>query len=372
MTAFAAFTLAVWAVAFWLLARGLRRIPRVERAGSVDASVTIVVAARNEEPGVERAARSLLAQRQPGLSVVAVDDRSEDGTGAILDRLAAVEPALRVVHVAALPDGWLGKNHALHVGAAQADTEYVIFADADVVMDPDAVASALSHARENGLDHLAVFPRMVARGALLNATIGVFTVLFALRFRPGEADDPERGGHVGVGAFNLVRREAYEAVGGHLSIRLRPDDDLRLGRLLKESGARSAAAYGDHLLRVEWYPSVVALTRGLRKNAFAAAEYRPWLVAFLVALLLAFHVGPFLAVGVATGPARALFAGACAFAFAAFDRSAGRFGVPRWTALLYPAGALVVAYAIAAATVRALVTGGVEWRGTVYPLDRLR
>lgn len=372
MNGLAAFTLAGWAVALWLLARGLRRIPRLRRAGPAEGSVTVVVAARNEECGVERGLRSLLAQRQPGLRVVAVDDRSEDRTGAILDRLAAVEPALRVAHVAALPDGWLGKNHALHVGAAQADTEYVVFADADVVMDPDAVSSALFHARENGLDHLAVFPRMVARGALLNATIGVFTVLFALRFRPWDAGDPERGGHVGVGAFNLVRREAYDAAGGHRSIGLRPDDDLRLGRLLKESGGRSAAAYGDHLVRVEWYPSIAALTRGLRKNAFAAAEYRPWLVAFLVAVLLAFHVWPFVGVWVATGPARALFAGACALAMLAFDRSAGRFGVRRWTALLYPAGALVVTYAIAAATVRALVTGGVEWRGTVYPLDRLR
>jgi hypothetical protein len=372
VSALAAFTAAGWAIAFVLLARGLARIPRLLPAAGPDVPAAVIVAARNEERDVERAVRSLLSQDQPGLRIVVVDDRSDDATGAILDRLAAASPTLGVVHVADLPAGWLGKNHALHVGAAAADADWLIFADADVVMRPDAVGSALAHARLRGLDHLAVFPRMVARGALLNAAIGVFTVLFSLRFRPWAASDPDSTAHVGVGAFNLVRREAYESVGGHRSIALRPDDDLRLGRLLKEAGGRTEAAYGDRLLSVEWYGSVQALVRGLRKNAFAAVEYRGWLVAGLVALLLAFHVGPFAAALLTSGAARELFAVAAGFAVLSFDRSAGRFGVTRWTALLYPAGALVVAYAIAAATVRALRTGGVEWRGTVYPLAELR
>ncbi|HSM37640.1 MAG TPA: glycosyltransferase [Longimicrobiales bacterium] len=372
MTALAAFTAAGWAVACWMLVRGLRRIPRLSTAEPAPESVAIIVAARDEERDVERAVRSLLAQEHPGLEVVVVDDRSGDATGAILDRMARDHGALRVLHVASLPAGWLGKNHALHEGAATVAADWLVFADADVIMRPDAVASAVAHARGRGLDHLAVFPRMIARGALLNATVGVFTVLFALRFRPWAAADPESRAHIGVGAFNLVRRTAYEAMGGHRSIALRPDDDLRLGRALKEAGGRSAAAFGDRLLAVEWYRSVPDLVRGLRKNAFAAVEYRPWLVAVVVALLLAFHVGPFAALLLTEGVARLLFGAAAGLAMLSLDRSAGRFGVTRTSALLYPAGALVVAYAIGAATVRALWTGGVEWRGTIYPLAALR
>jgi cellulose synthase/poly-beta-1,6-N-acetylglucosamine synthase-like glycosyltransferase len=230
VSALAAFTAAGWAIAFVLLARGLARIPRLLPAAGPDVPAAVIVAARNEERDGERAVRSLLSQDQPGLRIVVVDDRSDDATGAILDRLAAASPTLGVVHVADLPAGWLGKNHALHVGAAAADADWLIFADADVVMRPDAVGSALAHARLRGLDHLAVFPRMVARGALLNAAIGVFTVLFSLRFRPWAACDPASNPHVGVGGLNKVRREAEESVGGHRSVARRAVDGQRHGR----------------------------------------------------------------------------------------------------------------------------------------------
>lgn len=366
-------TLAGWLVAAAMLAAGLRRIPTLppRPAGTVP-DVTLVVAARNEARHVEEAVRSLLDQTHPDLRVVVVNDRSEDATGEIVDRLAADAPALRVVHVDGLPDGWLGKNHALHLGAAGADTEYLVFADADILMAPEAVAIASGYAHANDLDHLAAFPRMRARGWLLNATIGVFTILFSLRFRPWRASDPESDAHVGVGAFNLVRTAAYRAVGGHRTISLRPDDDVRLGRIVKEAGFRSTGAYAHHLLEVEWYPDVRALIRGLRKNAFAAVEYNAPLVALVLALLAAFHIWPFLAVFLVSGPARALFGGAALVACGCFLASAARFGVRPLAAPLYPVGAAIVAYAIGAATLRALATGGVEWRGTVYPLESLR
>ncbi|MEN8375452.1 MAG: glycosyltransferase [Gemmatimonadota bacterium] len=373
MTALGLLTAAGWLAATAMLAAGLRRIPRLRPRGSAPAvTAAVVVAARNEEAHVEAAMRTLLAQRHAGLRIVAVDDRSTDRTGAILDRLAATDGRLEVVHVRELSAAWLGKNHALHVGARAARADFLVFADADVRLHPDAVATALDHALRGALDHLALFPRMRSPGAVLSAAVGVFTVLFALRFRPWLAGDPGSRAHVGVGAFNLVRTEAYRSVGGHQRIALRPDDDLRLGRILKEAGFSSGAAYGDSLAEVEWYGSVPELIRGLRKNAFAAVDYRPWLVALVVASLFAFHVWPFVAVVLLSGLDRVLFGLAAALAVAAFTASARRFGLRAWTAALYPLGAAIIGYAIAAATVRALVTGGVEWRGTVYPLDRLR
>ncbi|MEL6906247.1 MAG: glycosyltransferase family 2 protein, partial [Planctomycetota bacterium] len=219
----------------------MRRIASLEPVSDAAAAdgpaptVALVVAARDEADAVERAVRSLLAQADtfpPGaLAVVAVDDRSSDGTAAILDRLAAENDALRAVHVEALPDGWLGKNHALHLGAeAAGDVDFLLFTDADVEFEPGAVRAVAAHAWTNDLDHLAGGPRVVARSFALQGMIATFGVLFALFTRPWSHGDPRRDTACGVGALNLVRRTAYERAGGHAAIRLFVDDDLRLGR----------------------------------------------------------------------------------------------------------------------------------------------
>jgi cellulose synthase/poly-beta-1,6-N-acetylglucosamine synthase-like glycosyltransferase len=150
----AALALAGWVRLAWLARvdrRALLPLPPAPADGLP--TVTAVVPCRNEAAAVERAMRSVLAQDLPGLRVVAVDDRSGDGTGEILDRLAAADARLEVLHVRALPDGWLGKNHACHAGAARAAGEWILFTDGDVVLAPDALSRALAAARAHGLGH---------------------------------------------------------------------------------------------------------------------------------------------------------------------------------------------------------------------------
>jgi glycosyltransferase involved in cell wall biosynthesis len=273
--------------------------------------------------------RSLLAQERVELRVVAVDDRSGDGTGAILDGLARADPRLEVIHVAALPDGWLGKNHACHEGALRARGDWVLFTDADVVFAPDALRRAVDVARAHGLGHLAVAPRLVAPGLLERAFVTFFTALLA----------------------PLVRVA-----------------DLR-----RSGEPQGVAAPGPHV-QVRWQHGFAPSVLGLVKNAFAALEYRPAVAlagaagaalagAAPLAILLA---GPGVPARVLAGLALAI---ALAHHAAAARHVSGSSGAE---ALLLPLCALSFSAAVLASAVVAWARGGVVWRGTHYPLERVR
>jgi cellulose synthase/poly-beta-1,6-N-acetylglucosamine synthase-like glycosyltransferase len=173
-------------------------------------SVSVVVAARDEREAVESALRSLLEQDYPGrLEVIAVDDRSTDGTGDVMTGLAARMPGrLRHLRVDRLPEGWLGKNHALWLGAGEAEGGWLLFTDADVRFETDCVRLAVRHALDEGFDHLALAPELVSRGTVLKSFVAAFSLVFEVTQRPWRVSDPEAKESVGVGAFNLVRREA--------------------------------------------------------------------------------------------------------------------------------------------------------------------
>jgi cellulose synthase/poly-beta-1,6-N-acetylglucosamine synthase-like glycosyltransferase len=356
------------------LALGLRSLPRVRDAGTggEQPPVSVVVAARDEAPHIAAAALSMLDQNYPALELVAVDDRSTDGTGEILDRLADLDPRLRVIHVDTLPAGWLGKNHALQRGADAATGSILLFTDADVVMRPGAIARAVSIMEKGGLDHLALAPKILAGTVPATVVVTVFLSLFSAFFRPWRARDPESRWHVGIGAFNLVRAAAYRAIGGHGALPLRPDDDVRLGRALKAAGCRQAAVLGTGSVEVQWYPSLGAMARGLRKNAFAVVDYRLSLVAAGTLLPVVFIFWPVVALFVTTGAILWLNAGVVAVGALAVADTARIHGLPLWTGIAYPLGSLILLWIIWAAALRAVRRGAVEWRGTEYPLELLR
>lgn len=359
----------------WLIAAG-RKIPRlggVPPLGDAEMpSVSIVVAARNEARGIEAGLRSLLALDVPRLQVIAVDDRSDDGTGAILDRFAASEPRLTVVHVGALPPGWLGKNHALWLGASQATGELLLFTDADVVMAPDTLRRAAAFMRRGEVDHLTAGMHVDMPGWLLQAFGVTFGVIFAVFTRPWKAKDPRSKAHVGVGAFNLLRPEAYRRIGTHQAIAMRPDDDLKLGKLVKKHGLRQDFVNAADLIRVEWYHSVPEAIHGLRKNAFAGVDYRlaPVLLGTVTQPL--FFIWPFVAVLVTDGPTRLLNAAAVAAMLVMFAGAAREQKVRWWYGFAWPLAHLLFLVAVWNATLYALLRRGIEWRGTHYPLDELK
>ena len=375
-TALALLALSAWILLGLLGLRTRRALLRLDgpAPGEPLPAVDVVVPCRNEAAGVERAIRSLLAQDLPALRIVAVDDRSTDGTGAILDRLAEGEARLEVLHVSALPEGWLGKNHACAAGARRAAGEWLLFTDGDVVFAPDAVRRALGAARDRGLGHLTLVPRFVAPGFAERAFVTAFAALLAPAARIWELRRAGTRGFFGVGAFNLVLRAEYERVGGHGRLAMEVVDDVKLGMLLRRSGVPQGVADGNGLLSVRWQHGLVPSVLGLVKNAFAAVEYRSGVAlaaaaagAFLGAAPLGLALlAPTLGARVAAALALAVSMLHHAEAARRLGRGSGAEG------LLLPACVLALAGVLVGSAAAARVRGGVVWRGTHYPLERIR
>lgn len=349
--------------------RALRDLPPL--AGSLP-RVSIVIPARNEERNLEGALRSVLALDYDDLEIDVVDDRSTDHTGEILDRMAAADPRLRIVHVRELPPGWLGKNHALWLGAEKATGEFLLFTDADVVMAPSTLRRAVGAMVGDRLDHLTAAPEIERPSALFEMFIGAFSLFFTLFTKPWKAKDPESPSHVGIGAFNLVRAAAYRAAGGHRAIAMRPDDDLKLGKLLKKNGFRQEFVFGMGMLRVEWYASVRELIQGLMKNAFSGVDYRVGVVVIATVAQLLMLVWPFLALFLTSGATRWLNLASVLVLVALCWINAPLAGVRRWHGLGFPFATLLFLYIVWRAMVLTLWRGGIDWRGTHYPLAELK
>lgn len=375
------FWLAIVTLALWLgigvwWAQGVARMTRLSQwPGGEPATwpaVTVVVAARNEAEEVADAMTSLLALDYPDLEVIAVDDRSSDATGTILEDLATQHPRLRVEHVARLPEGWLGKTHALHVGASRAGGSWLLFTDADVHFAPATLRRAVAYALARDLEHLAALPRFVAAGPFVGAFMGAFALLFSIYTRLWNAADPESDAAVGIGAFGLVRRDAYDRIGGHEAVRMRPDDDLALGEAMKAAGARQEAVFASDLVEVAWYSDVRQAIRGMRKNAFAGLDYSIVRSAGVVIALLVTHVLPFVAVFFTSGVTRWTFLAVAATVLAIYAWNQRITGHPWLYGWLHPLGVAFLCVAVLRSAVATLVTGEVEWRGTRYSLEELR
>jgi glycosyl transferase family 2 len=380
--------LAVLGSAAWLAAavgwfRGVRRVPVLsevsENMEPLDRypSVSVVVPARNEEVGVEAALRSILDSHYPGrLEVVAVDDRSTGRTGEISARLASQRPGrLRPLRVDRLPEGWLGKNHALQIGAEEAEGDWLLFTDADVRFSASCIGDAIGYAVHEGFDHLTLSPELISHGVALKSFVGAFVLVFKVTQRPWLASDPRAREAVGVGSFNLLRREAYMRAGTHRAIRLRPDGDMLLARLLKEAGFSQGVAYGTGSVSVEWHETLAGAVKGLEKSIFPSVEYR--LSAILLASLALFltNVVPFVGAHLAHHTATRMLFWADVLAVVAMyvygPRISGAKISPLYAAL-HPFGVGVFIYAALRSAYVALANGGVEWRGTAYPLRLLR
>ena len=328
--------------------------------------VAIIVPARDEARNIEAAMRTLLALDYPAFEVLAVDDRSTDGTGPILDRLARQDPRLRVIHVEALPRGWLGKTHAMQTAAEQSTAPWLLFTDADVHFRPDALREAVALALHRERDHVAGLPRFVARGPLVGSFMHAFALLFGMYTRMWRAPDPRTNAAIGIGAFGLMRREAYLRAGAHRPVRMAPDDDLALGRRLKASGASQEAVFVGDYVSVEWYPDVWAAVRGMRKNAFAGFGFSLPLALAVMLALVATHVLPYLVVFFASGPVQALYVAVLATIAAVYGWNYRLAGTQPAYAVLHPVGVAFLCAAVVASILHIRSRGGIEWRGTHY------
>src|SRR6266404_2535720 len=355
---------------------GNRSLPRLGTIapfqGSQPPKVSVIVAARNEARNIEAALRSILAQDHPNLEFVVIDDRSADETGAILDSLVNRDTRVRVVHITELPKGWLGKNYAQHFGAQRATGDLILFTDADVVMERSVISRAVAHLQREGIDHLAITPHLQMPGTLLHMFGGAFALFFGLYAKPWKARDPKNPRHIGIGAFNLVRTEAYRAIGGHRAIAMRPDDDMKLGKLLKKHGFHQDLVLSDGLITVEWYSSLGELIHGLEKNTFAGVEYNLAVVVTSSIAQLVVFIWPVVALALTRGPTWWLNLAIVGSLAVLYMDNAYCHGAKRWHCVGFPVTALLFQYIIWRATLLTLVNDGIDWRGTHYSLPELK
>jgi len=336
-------------------------------------SVSIIAAARNEQHCLAQTIPSWLAQRNVDLEVIVVDDRSTDRTGEILRDFSQREPRLKPIRVDALPNGWLGKCHALRRGAQQARGTWLLFTDADVRLAPDALGRAVAHAEAQHASHLCLLPGLFARSFAARSTLCLFLVGAVPFLRRVNADKP--GAHFGVGAFNLIRADVYRAFGGHKPLRMEVLDDLRLGLLVRRAGGTTRVRWGVAEAQVEWGATLASLVAVLEKNYFAILRYNA-LASFAAAGALASVwtlglAGPALHMTLDLTGALAATVGVVMFA-APGALAARRLNWPIASGLFCPLFAPVATWAWLNSTIKTLVQRGVRWRGTFYPLRDLR
>jgi cellulose synthase/poly-beta-1,6-N-acetylglucosamine synthase-like glycosyltransferase len=385
--------LAVLSLLYWcfMLCDTLRTRPLILRLPGSDGAqgrttplVSVIIAAKEEEVSIAETVKHLLGQTYQRLEIIAVNDRSQDTTGTKLDELRRWSEGkrelgipLRVIHITKLPEGWLGKNHALYQGYLESRGSILLFTDADVLFQPTAVEDAVRFMQQEQADHLALLPRIEAKGFWLRAFVQYFFFAFTMGIRPWQAnkDFSERGG-MGIGAFNMITRDAYEKLGTHQAIALRPDDDLQLGRRVKRFRLRQRLASAIDHLEVEWYHSLDEAVRGLEKNIFSGFGYRTWLAVLAVLGQLAFFSWPWYAAVILLVMGKGL---SILYLISAGMMSACQIMLMRFTSdfrlrdlATLPATSLLFCWVLIRSVYLTLRQGGIYWRGTFYSLKELR
>ncbi len=358
--------------------------------------VSIIVPARNEEEDIRETLVQLLALDYSNYEIIAVNDRSTDRTGQIMDEVAAACSAdtlvrvsaaptlqtnedrsvratqLQVIHISELPAGWLGKTHAMWIAGRQATGEWLLFTDADVLFKPDSLRRAVAYAEAERADHVILFPRMIMKSAGEKMMIAFFQALFVFGHRPWKVADPKARDHMGVGAFNLVRRSVYDTVGTYRALRMEVLDDMKLGKVVKNAGFAQRNVFGKDLISLRWAKGAFGIVNNLTKNFFAVLSFQwPRTVVSIVGLGF-LNLGPFLGVWLAHGWARILYAIALLSLFGIYYGMSRRSAIPAYYFFLHPVSTSLFMYTLLRSMVHTLSNDGIVWRGTKYPLEELR
>jgi len=369
-------------IAFFWLTHGLRtaygatRLPWIKdfppAADGDCPHVSLLFAARDEEEKLPVALATLAAIDYPHLEIIGVNDRSQDSTGRILDDFAVAHPRFRVVHVAELPPGWLGKPHALQKAYEASTGDWLLFTDADVRFHPEALRRAVSLAVQRKLDHLTLFGDIEMVGFWERVLLTFFGMAFHLAADPYRISNPNSRVYAGVGAFQLLKRAAYEACGTHRRLAMEVVDDMRLGKIVKQSGFLSGMGVAENFVSIRWHAGLGNIVRGVTKNFFAALNYNLALVVLALIGLLATNVLPFVGVIFAHGWIRIFCTIAVVIALCFHACVSIVMRVSPFYAFTHPLGAILFGYMLLRSTIITLQQGGIQWRGTFYPLDELK
>ena len=332
--------------------------------------LSVIIAARNEAGTIENALKSVLAQNYPNLEIILVNDRSNDGTDKILQKLAEKDPRVLIHHVEELPPGWLGKVNAIQQGFGRSTGVWLLFTDADVHFKEESLERIIDVAERSSVNYLCVVPEIQARQSLLKALYTVSLSGFFLATRIWEVKD--QNSFVGVGACGLVRRSLLSQNPGLPWLKMEVVDDLALAQLVWQAGGKLDVYWGRKCLGVEWYPSMGELIRGLEKNLFAGAQYQYWRALLGIIGILFVAVAPWLSIfsgnWLLSLTAVVAFSGYW-LAWISGDKAQGVGWLER---LISPLLLFVIAWALARSTFITWRQGGIKWRETYYSIAAMR
>jgi glycosyltransferase involved in cell wall biosynthesis len=337
--------------------------------------ISVIVPARDEAQAIEQTLRSLLAQQGISIEILAVNDRSTDETGPIMDRVAAEAhvqgKSIRVIHITELPAGWMGKTHAMALAARQASAPWLLFTDGDILFREDCLCRALAYA-SNEADHLVLFPTMILKSFGERMMLSAIQVLSFITWRPWKVADPQSRESIGIGAFNLIRSDVYRSIGGFEAQRMEVLEDMRLGYVIKQHGFRQRIVFGRDLIRVHWAEGALGIVRNLTKNIFAVFRFKPLALLGACVGLMLFGLMPIFGL---FGPwmmftASLLALGSAVELYRYLERKVT--GIPVAYVLVFPLAACLILYGLLRSMLVTLARGGVTWRGTFYPLPELR
>jgi cellulose synthase/poly-beta-1,6-N-acetylglucosamine synthase-like glycosyltransferase len=365
-----------WIIAAVVIGRGMSKIPFMSEAPDPEGQplprISIIFAARDEAEKLPPALATFQHLDYPNYEIIAADDRSVDATAAILDAAAASNANFKAVHVAELPDGWLGKPHALETAYRQATGEWIVFTDADVRFAPKVLRKALGLMELKGWDHLTILADIDMHGFWEITAIAFFGMGFVLGTQPWRVSNPHSPAYMGVGAFQMVRRSAYEKIGTHQRLRMEVIDDMKLGKLLKESGFRSGLAVSQNFVRVRWQEGFAAIVRGVTKNMFAGFQFKIGYALFAIAGMTLISIVPTVALFFTHGLTQFAAAVCVATSMALEGLLLMETDVSPFYGMTHPLGAAVFIYMVLRSMLITLRQGGIIWRGTFYPLKKLK
>lgn len=342
--------------------------------------ISVCIPARNEERNIKRCVEALLTQTYPNFEIIVLDDRSTDSTPEILSGLSATDSRIKIIDGSDLPPGWAGKPHALIQAASVARGEWLCFVDADTFVTPDALAAVYAKAVETEADLFTIMTRQIMRTFWERTVLPLVMLALSVGFSPRKVNDPKRKDAIANGQFIFIKRDVYEAVGGHEAIKSSIVEDKDLAVLVKRKGYRLVVADGRQVASTRMYTSLAEMWEGWTKNIYLGLRDDRGLLllgvfggflAFTAALLLPAWViwGIGLTVAGSSPEGSVVLVEALAlWGYLLFWRilASRGMGIPSWYALTLPIGAGVFAAMMLTSAWNVLSGAGVTWKGRTY------
>ncbi|MBI5571520.1 MAG: glycosyltransferase [Desulfomonile tiedjei] len=339
--------------------------------------VSVVIPAKDEEAHIEQSARSILASRYEPLELILVNDRSQDRTLAIMERLACEDQRIKVVSVEALPEGWTGKTHAMFQGAVRASGEILLFTDADAVLSPDTLPRAIRFLKTHSVDMMSLLPGFTDRGFIEDAVHTHLSFGISFFYPLHQVNDQSNPAGLASGCFIMIRRDAYEEIGTWARMKNEVTEDVALSKVLKAGGRKLLVLRAGEMVRTKPFDRLGDVCRFWQRTYYGALEKSiPKVlrlfanyVALLVMSALFVVSGMAWLTGAATLPVGLLFVVTVLAMAAVIIPAAVIIQQERghWAyGLTMPVGVLIAAWVAVSTLIRILSNEGIRWRGSLY------